>query len=74
MGFHKRHINDEQVIRLYRNGGVDAVLKWYTQGVDALILSGTLAEEVDLLMTTLPYNKKSTIDKIEFKINNYQST
>ena len=36
MGFHKRYINDDQVISLYQNGGVDAVIVWYTGKVDAL--------------------------------------
>jgi len=70
MGFHKRYIDDRLVIRLYQSGGVDAVIRCYTGKVDALILSGTLSEEVDLLMNELQYNRKGVIEKISSKIRN----
>ena len=35
MGFHKRYIDNEQVIRLYRDGGIKNVEDWYTRGADA---------------------------------------
>jgi len=70
MGFHKRYIDDDQVIRLYQNGGVDAVISWYTSKVDALVLSGSLTEEVGLLMNVLPYDRQAAKNKIESKIHN----
>ena len=70
MGFHKRYINDDQVISLYQNGGVDAVIVWYTGKVDALILSGKLSEEVGLLMNILPFDRQGAKDKISTKIQN----
>ena len=73
MGFHKRYINDEQVIRLYQNGGVDNVINWFTKGVDALILSGNLAEEVGLLINIVKIDRQiaqrrisETIEKMIF--------
>lgn len=73
MGFHKRYINDEQVIRLYQNGGVDNVINWFTKGVDALILSGDLAEEVSLLINIVEIDRQiaqrrisETIEKMIF--------
>ena len=74
MGFHKRYIDDEQIISLYCNGGADAIIEWYTRGVDAVILSGKLAEGIGLLINKLPYNDYSIRDEIVSKINNYQST
>ena len=50
MGFHKRYIDDDQVIDLYRNDGCQAVIDWYTKGADALILSGPLSETVNTLL------------------------
>ena len=46
MGFHKRYINDEQVIDIYRSQGNQAVIDWFTKGVDAVICSGDLSEHV----------------------------
>ena len=73
MGFHKRYIDDEQVIRLYQNGGVDNVINWFTKGVDALILSGNLAEEVGLLINIVKIDRQiaqrrisETIEKMIF--------
>ena len=39
MGFHKRYIDDQQVIDIYEESGVKGVREWYTKGVDALITS-----------------------------------
>jgi hypothetical protein len=53
MSFHKRYINDEQVINIYRSQGCQAVIDWYTKGADVLILSGKLAERVDGMLPLL---------------------
>ena len=59
MGFHKRYIDDEQVIDIYRTNGCQAVIDWYTKGVDALILSGDLSERVHTALNIL------TVDKVQ---------
>jgi len=46
MGFHKRYIDNKQVISLYENGGVTKVVKWYTGKADALILETGLASKI----------------------------
>tara|TARA_R110000851_G_scaffold178714_1_gene325630 strand:+ start:1016 stop:1252 length:237 start_codon:yes stop_codon:yes gene_type:complete len=46
MGFHKRYVNDDQVIEIYRNNGNQAVIDLYTKGVDSVITSGELSEHV----------------------------
>jgi len=46
MGFHKRYINDDQVIDTYRRQGNQAVIDLYTKGVDAVITSGELSEHI----------------------------
>lgn len=64
MGFHKRYINDDQVIEIYRTQGNQAVIDWYTKGVDAVITSGELAEHVlDILEISL-LTKKDKWNKI----------
>jgi len=46
MGFHKRYIDNEQVLRLYEDGGIQKIRDWYTKGVDALITETGLASQV----------------------------
>jgi len=64
MGFHKRYINDEQIIDIYRNSGCQAVIDWFTKGVDAVILSGELAETVHTMMNILEHNHERGWNKI----------
>ena len=47
MGFHKRYIDDEQVIEIYNGNGPNGVFEWYTKGVDALITSGELSQQLE---------------------------
>jgi len=54
MGFHKRYISDNQIIEIYRSSGNQAVIDWYTKGVDALIISGDLANKVEELICSKP--------------------
>tara|TARA_R110000851_G_scaffold141503_2_gene279434 strand:- start:1513 stop:1752 length:240 start_codon:yes stop_codon:yes gene_type:complete len=67
MGFHKRYITDDQVIEIYRTQGNQAVIDWYTKGVDMVITSGDLSEHVhDILsigLLTEP-DKWNTISEI----------
>ena len=67
MGFHKRYITDDQVIEIYRTQGNQAVIDWYTKGVDAVVTSGDLSEHVhDILsigLLTEP-DKWNTISEI----------
>lgn len=46
MGFHKRYIDNQQVITLFKSGGVNEVLRWYTGKADALILETGLASTI----------------------------
>ena len=67
MGFHKRYIDDEQIIDIYTKNGCQAVIDWFTKGVDAVITSGDLSEHVlDILSISLltkqdKYNKISEL-------------
>jgi len=67
MGFHKRYISDDQVIDIYRTQGNQAVIDWFTKGVDGIITSGDLSEHVhDILSINLlteidKFNKISDI-------------
>lgn len=51
MGFHKRYISNEQVISLFRAGGIDKVKDWYTRGVDALITETGLSSQVGSIIS-----------------------
>ena len=46
MGFHKRYIDNDQVLSLYEDGGIAKLREWYTKGVDALITETGLASRV----------------------------
>ena len=50
MGFHRRHIDNDQVIRLYENGGLVRIKEWYTRGVDALVTETGLASQVGSIL------------------------
>ena len=51
MGFHRRHIDNDQVIRLYENGGLIRIKEWYTRGVDALVTETGLASQVGSILS-----------------------
>ena len=51
MGFHKRYIDNEQVVRLYEGGGIVRIRDWYTRGVDALITETGLASQVGSILS-----------------------
>ena len=62
MGFHKRYIDDEQVIDIYRTQGNQGVINWFTEGVDAIITSGELSNQVyNLLYKKDSWNKISEL-------------
>ena len=54
MGFHKRYINDEQVLEIYNLGKSKAVIDWFTKGVDAVITSGELSHKINDLIQSSP--------------------
>ena len=64
MGFHKRYIDDEQVIRIYRTEGCQAVIDWYQKGTDAVILSGELSETVYTLLNILEHDEVRGFNRI----------
>ena len=70
MGFHKRYIDDDQVIRIYRTQGCQAVIDWFTKGADAVILSGPLSEKIDMMMNILIHNPERGWNKISETIAN----
>ena len=51
MGFHKRHIDNDQVVRLYEDGGLIRIKEWYTRGVDALVTETGLASQVGSILS-----------------------
>jgi hypothetical protein len=46
MGFHRRHIGNDTVHRLFKSGGASSVIDWYTKGVDALVTEMGLAAQI----------------------------
>ena len=67
MGFHKRYIDNDQIIEMYAKEGMQKVYDWYTKGVDAVITETGLASDVyDLIGTEDDWNKMS--DMISDKV------
>ena len=67
MGFHKRYIDNDQIIEMYAREGMQKVYDWYTKGVDAVITETGLASDVyDLIGTDDDWNKMSEMisDKV----------
>jgi hypothetical protein len=62
MGFHKRYIDNEQVVRLFNDGGILNIRRMYLGKVDALITETGLASSV---LTILTDTKLSTYNKIQ---------
>tara|TARA_R110000737_G_scaffold132520_2_gene164107 strand:- start:701 stop:1087 length:387 start_codon:yes stop_codon:yes gene_type:complete len=60
MGFHKRHISNDQVIDIFRSQGIDGVENWYTRKVDAVITEAGLASDIYDLMHIPGMNKTTT--------------
>jgi hypothetical protein len=50
MSFHKRYISNEQVIRLYNDGGVNRIIQWYTRGADAVITETGIASAISTIL------------------------
>jgi len=50
MGFHRRHIDNNQVVRLYEDGGLIKIKEWYTRGVDSLVTETGLASQVGSIL------------------------
>jgi len=67
MGFHKRRIDDDQVINIFKEYGYKGILNHYTNKVDVVITSGDLSEHVfDILDLDLisAKEKQTTISKL----------
>jgi len=65
MGFHKRHIDNDQVIRIYNDGGIQRIREWYTRGVDALITETGLASQVGSILSDDDWRQFGTVRQDE---------
>jgi hypothetical protein len=70
MGFHKRHIGNDQVIDIFRSQGIDGVKAWYTRGVDAIITEYGLASDIYDVMHIPGIDQSERWDKISEMIMN----
>lgn len=61
MGFHKRYIDNEKVISLFEDGGVDNVIRWYTGKADALILETGLASKINDILLDADWQTFGTV-------------
>jgi len=64
MSFHKRHINDDQVLQIFDEQGSQAVINWFTSGVDALVISGKLSEQVEEIIYSKQLTQLETLDEV----------
>ena len=68
MGFHKRYIDDDQVIDIYREQGKQGVMDWYTRGVDAIITSGDLSSNVEEIIYSQELVKEEKLDEVSMLV------
>ena len=62
MGFHKRYINNNQIIDMYRKEGMQKVYDWYTKGADTIVTENGLASNVsDLIGQENDWNRMSNM-------------
>ena len=64
MGFHKRYIDDDQIIDMYKTRGCQAVIDHFTKGVDAVIISGELADRVHTALNILKVDRIHGFNRI----------
>lgn len=62
MGAHKRYISNEQIIKIYTEGGATSVIDWYTKGVDALITEIGIASELGEIIDDAEWQSWDPID------------
>jgi len=70
MGFHKRHISNDQVIDIFRSQGIDGVRDWYTRKVDAVITESGLASDIYDLMHVTEIDQQQKWNSISEMIMN----
>ena len=68
MGFHKRYIDDEQVIDIYREQGNQGVMDWYTRGVDAIITSGNLSQKIEEIIYSQELIEEEKMDEVSMLV------
>ena len=70
MGFHRRHISNNQVITIYQRDGVEGVKDWYTKGFNALVTESGLASLVVDILDIVGISDEDKWDKISKEIDN----
>ena len=70
MGFHRRHIDNDQVIAIYRKDGIQGVEDWYTKGADALVTEEGLASLITDLMDLVEVDEIAKWNMISEEISN----
>ena len=70
MGFHRRHISNDQVIKIYQRDGVKGVKDWYTKEVDALVTEAGLASFITDILDIVGISNEDKWDKISKEIDN----
>ena len=72
MGFHRRHIDNDQIIKIYNDGGIQRIREWYTRGVDALITETGLASQVGSILSDDEWRQLGTVHQDEEIIKTIQ--
>ena len=61
MGYHRRHISNSQVIELYQEEGVTAIINMYTKGCDTVITEGGVSSDISGILGR--FKKPDKIEK-----------
>ena len=64
MGFHRRYISTDIILSHYKSGGSKSIFEMYTRGVDALVLNGDLASDLNDMINDIKLEEKEVLSQI----------
>ena len=70
MGFHRRHISNDQVIKMYQQDGIEGVKDWYTKGFTAIVTESGLASLITDILDIVGISDEDKWNKISKEIGN----
>lgn len=71
MGFHKRHITNEHVAKLFKESKISELIKLYTSGAESIITEHGISSNISEVLNTAEQEKWTTpmiIDGITAKL------
>lgn len=61
MGFHKRHITNEHVAKLFKESRISELIKLYTSGAESIITEHGISSNISEVLNTAEQEKWTTL-------------